>query len=541
MKHRFHALLSVFAALAAAAAPVSATNGHLSATYDNGVVTITSPKMKGPVATVTTGLKTETLKAESVSHPGQKFNMLTLRGPEGSVAFKMEGTSASFTIAYCRNASPVTVRWNASAVVIPDVFAEDEVLLPEAEVRKLPPFAPLYLALLGDGEAALACIPVKAKSPALLAGDLKTLTLAPKNNEDYVFVLNAAPGAWHKTELPVKPGEFKTVEEWHAPYPALWRAAVPVDQDFIPIGNGSWSIWNIITVTGKGRPLNLPPRAVMTNRETRRNWHGGFEGTFRYPVEFVEGKVKLMHPAFPRKIVHDLKRPVYIYAWQAGQKSKTILPENFLPPWVAANQLHRSTNTNYGVPATTCGITALFEKIFYRDEAEKKVSEIAAMLKSMQCFVESIRGRIESGREWRLEMLRFADDWKKLHPELAADTDKLVAAVNEIDRLYELDRERIKFPTDVEALGKEVLKLAVSKLDSEAKEEEAKKLGRAIRTVGGTQDNMIAKFRHVGKCVRHLAVTGYMTAKTPEEAEFWSEVYRRTEPLLQGYYGHDGK
>ena len=38
-----------------------------------------------------------------------------------------------------------------------------------------------------------------------------------------------------------------------------------------------------------------------------------------------------------------------------------------------------------------------------------------------------------------------------------------------------------------------------------------------------------------------LAVTGYMTAKTPEEAEFWSEVYRRTEPLLQGYYGHDGK
>ena len=541
MKHLYFALVVVGCALfAAAAEPVSATNGYLTATYADGVVTITSPGLKTPVATITTGLKTATIKAESLSHPKQKFNILTLRGPEGSIAFKVEGTSARFTIAYNRNASPVTVNWNAAAVVIPDVFAEDEVLLPAAEVRKLPPFVPLYLALLGDGEAALACIPVKAKSPALLSGDLKTLTLNSKNNEDYIFVLNAAPGAWHRTSLPAKPGEFKTIEEWRAPYPALWRAAVPVGQDFIPVGNGAWSIWNIVTVTGKGRPLNLPARAVMVNRETRRNWHGGFEGTYRYPVEFLDGKVRLMHPAFPRKIVHDVNRPVYIYAWQPGQKADTVLPDKFLPPWVAANQLHLNTNSNYGMLATTCNVTSLFEKIFYRDEAEAKLSEIAAMLKSMQCFVESIRGRIESGREWRQEMLQFAADRKTLHPELAADTEALAAAVNEIDRLYQLDREKIKQPTDVEALGHEVLKLAAAKMDGEAKEEAAKQLGRAIRTVGGTQDNMIAKFRHVGKCVRRMAVTGYMTAKSPEAEAFWSEVYRRTEALLQGYYC-DGK
>jgi len=542
MKHLlsiFCVMLSAFAA--AAAGPVSATNGHLTATYENGVVTITTPKLKAPVATITTGLKTATLKAEAVSHPKQKFHLLTLRGPDGSVAFKVEGTSPRFTIAYNRSASPVTVSWNAAAVVLPDVFAEDEVLLPGRAARQLPPFVPLYLALLGDGEATLACIPVKAKSAAVLSGDLKTLTINSKNNEDYIFVLNAAPGAWHKTTLPAKPGEFKTIDDWQPPYPALWRAAVPVAQDFIPVGNGSWSVWNIITVTGKGRPTDLPPRAAMTNQETRRTWNGGFEGTYRYPAEFLDGKAKLMHPAFPRKIVHDLERPVFIYAWQQGQKAETLLPEKFLPPWVADNRIHRSTNTNYGMHATTCNVTAQFEKIFYRDEAEKKTAEIAAMLKSMQCFVESIRGRIESGREWRLEMLKFAARWKTLYPALAPETDKLAAAVNEIDRLYELDRERIKFPTDVEALGKEVLKLAVSQLDGEAKEEGAKKLGRAIRAIGGTQDNMIAKFRHVGKCVRRMAVMGRMAASSPEAAEFWSEVYRRTEPLLQGYYGHDGK
>ena len=99
-----------------------------------------------------------------------------------------------FSIAFCRNASPVTVQWNAAAVVIPDTFAEDEVLLPGGDSRALPPFVPLYLALQEGGNSTLACIPVKAKSPATISGDLKTLTLSLKNNEHYVFFLNTGRG-----------------------------------------------------------------------------------------------------------------------------------------------------------------------------------------------------------------------------------------------------------------------------------------------------------------------------------------------------------
>ena len=137
-------------------------------------------------------------------------------------------------------------------------------------------------------------------------------------------------------------------------------------------------------------------------------------------------------------------------------------------------------------------------------------------------------------------MLKFSADMRKLHPELAADADKLDAAVNEIERLYELDRERIQTPAEVEKLGQQVLKLAASQLDAEKKEEQAKLLGRAIRTIGGSQDSLIAKFRHVGKCVRHVALVEYTTAKTPEAREFWKEAYMRTEALLQGYFC-DGK
>ena len=163
------------------------------------------------------------------------------------------------------------------------------------------------------------------------------------------------------------------------------------------------------------------------------------------------------------------------------------------------------------------------------------------MLASMQCFVEAIRGRIESGREWRKDVSAFIGRAVKLHPPLAADAGRLTAAIDEIERLYRIDRERMKTPPHVEALGKEVLKVAASSRDDDDKENEAKKLGRAIRTIGGTQDSLVAKYRHVGKCVRRTALIGYMAAKTPEARDFWREAYLRVEFLLQGYYGHDGK
>lgn len=517
------------------------TNGRITLEYANGIVKVTSPELKAPAATIRINLKPETLKSSTLVNPARKFHMLSLRGPDGSIAFKVEGRDARFSVSHAINASPLVVTWNASAVVVPDTFAEDEILLPSKDARNLPPFVPLYLALQEGGDSTLACIPVKAKSPAELSADLKTLTLRLKNNEHYIFFLNTGKGAWHRTTLPDKPGEFKTVDDWQAPYKLQWQVALPLAEDFVPAGNGAWSVWNVITVTDnpKQRPRNLPVRAVMVDRKTRNTWHGGFEGTYRYPAEFVDGKLKLMHQNFKNRIVYDAKTPVFIYAWKPWSDPVAV-PQRYLPPWVANKGLYGSTNTGYGMKATTCNVTQLFEKIFYRDEAEQKVDEIAAMLKSMQCFVENIRGRIESGREWRLEMLEFSAAMRKLHPSLATDADKLDAAVNEIDRQYQLNRERIKTPPEVEVMGQEVLKLAVSKLDAEEKEEKAKQLGRAIRTVGGTQDNMIARFRHIGKCVRHIAVVEYTTAKTPEAREFWKEAYQRTEALLQGYFC-DGK
>ena len=125
MKKRFFSFAILLVGAAAAAAPVTITNGRITLAYDDGVVRLTAPGSDKPAATVTTGLKTATLKASVLSHPARKFQLLSLRGPDGSIAFKIEDNSPRFTVTYNRNASPVTVKWNAAAVVVPDVFAED--------------------------------------------------------------------------------------------------------------------------------------------------------------------------------------------------------------------------------------------------------------------------------------------------------------------------------------------------------------------------------------------------------------------------------
>ena len=223
MKKLFFTFIA-FLVVVADAEQVAVTNGRVTVAFSGGAVQIIVPGIEKPVATMTVGIKNATLKVSTANHPKKNFKLLSLRGPDGSIAFKLEDDNARFTVTHNCGASPITVRWNASAVVVPDVFAEDEVLLPGKKARSLPPFVPLYLALLGDGGATLACIPVKAKSPAVLSGDLKTLTLSSKNNEDYIFVLNTGNGAWHKTALPAKPGEFKTLSDWTPPYHAVWHS-----------------------------------------------------------------------------------------------------------------------------------------------------------------------------------------------------------------------------------------------------------------------------------------------------------------------------
>lgn len=542
--------MKIFASLMLAAcaavlcgAEVTLANKSIALKYADGAVEVRAAGAEKPAAVFTPAFPAGAeIKATVVDR--KTYKILSLRSGAKHVAFKLENLNdPAFTLALNGGVSPVTVAWNAQALVIPDRFAEDQVVTPGGSEKHLPPFATLYLGLLDNGGAALACIPVKAGQAAELSGDLKTLKLNQRNTEDYIFVLNQAPGAWHTTRLPGKAGEKKTLD-WQRPYPALWRIAMPLDKDFIAPGDGSFVAWNIITAPNKkGRAQDNPQRGSIQEVKTRRYWLGGFEGMFRYPVEFLNEKVVLMHPDFGvnKKIVHSTARDAFIYTVQRNAKTPEAmkLPFDFLPPWETGHDLYRATN--FGISPTTCATTHNFEKIFYHDEAQEKRGEIVNSLGSMQFFVESMRSRVENARVWKRGIEEFSDGQAKLHPEVAPAVAELKTTLAEIERLYAESLPRIQTPDVVEKLSAEVIGLTSGKLDAEAMENKAKELGRAIRTIGGGQDNLAAFMRHVGKCVRYQALLGYMNAKEPAVRKFWGEIFVKAEPMLQGFYGHDGK
>ena len=543
MMKKLATILIAACAAALVGAEVTLANKAVSLKYADGAVELYAAGAEKPTAVFTPAFPAGAeIKATIVDR--KSYKIMSLRSGVKHIAFKLENLNdPAFTLSLNGGVSPVTVAWNAQAVVIPDRFAEDQVVIPGEGVKYLPPCATLYLALLDDGNAALACIPVKAGQAAELSGDLKTLKLNQRNTEDYIFVLNQAPGAWTRTKLPGKPGETKTLD-WKRPYPALWRVAMPVEKDFIAPGDGSYVAWNIIVVPEKkGRAQDNPQRGSIQEVKTRRYWLGGFEGMFRYPVEFLDEKVVLTHPDFGvnKKIVHSTARDAFIYTVQRNAKTPEAmkLPFDFLPPWETGHDLYRATN--FGISPTTCATTHNFEKIFYHDEAQEKRGEIVNSLGSMQFFVESMRSRVENARVWKREIEEFADGEAKLHPEIAPAVAELKTTLAEIERLYADSLPRIQTTDVVEKLSAEVIALTDGKLDAEVMEKKALDLGRAIRTIGGGQDNLAAFMRHVGKCVRYQALTSYMNAKEPAVRKFWGEIFVKAEPMLQGFYGHDGK
>lgn len=543
MKFFANMLLAVCAAVLAGEETVTLSNNAIALKYADGAVKICAAGVEKPTAVFTPSFPAGAKIAATIVDR-KSYKILSLRSGAKHVAFKLENRNdPAFTLALNGGVSPVVVTWNAQAVVIPDRFAEDQVVIPGVGTKYLPPCATLYLGLLDNGGATLACIPVKAGQAAELSGDLKTLKLNQRNTEDYIFVLNRAPGAWYKTRIPGKVGEVKVLD-WQRPYPALWRIAIPLDRDFIAPGDNSYVAWNIITVPPKkGRAQDNPGRGSIQDVNTRRFWLGGFEGTFRYPVEFLNGKAMLTHPDFglKKRIVHATGRDAFIYTIRRNDlTSGTVkLPMDFLPPWEAGHDLFRTTN--FGITPTTCATTHNFEKLFYHDEAREKRGEIVNSLRSMQFFVESMRSRVENARVWKRGVEEFADGEAKLNPKVAPAAAELKNTLAEIERLYAESLPRIQTPDVVEKLSAEVIELTSGKLDAEAMENRAKELGRAIRTIGGGQDNLAAFMRHVGKCVRYQALAGYLNAKEPAVRRFWGEIFVRTEPMLQGFYNHDGK
>ena len=540
MKHTL-LVIALLAVCGLAAGEFKLGNGLVELRIDGGKIALYAAKSAKPAAVFAPAFKGSPVKIFVVDRRPQRRKIVRLSTPQSSIAIELPDKQPYIRLALNRNASPVKVTAvpGVEALVVPDPFAEDAMFFPGKAIR-LPAFVPGYLMMLKDGST-LTCLPTNARDDAEFAGDLGSFSVSHKNTEDYIFVLNAGPKAWSKTMLP-ELGKQKNVTGWKAPFPALWQASFPVGPGFVAIGDGLRCNWNIATFDAEKKKLrNSTPRFAFTKPDSFFGWLGGFEGSFRYPAVIKgDGTLEISHTRFRdgSRQRYDAAQPLYIYAFYPVD-SNVSAPGTHLQDWVKYRKLFRSTS--FSTSPTTCSTTGSFEKIFRAEKSAEKKQEIIQMLASMQCFVEGIRGRIENARVWGAEMRQFAAAAVKAEPSLAAAAKKLNGMLDTFETLYKADLARIQQPPAVEKLSAEVIALADSKIDADELEGKAKKLGAAIRTIGGGQDNLAAYMRHTGKCIRQQSIRNYAAAASAAERKFWGEVYRRAEDMLQAFYGHDGK
>ena len=97
-------------------------------------------------------------------------------------------------------------------------------------------------------------------------------------------------------------------------------------------------------------------------------------------------------------------------------------------------------------------------------------------------------------------------------------------------------------PEVSEKLSAEIVALANDENgDDEVKEERCKELGRAIRTIGGTQDTMAAEFRRIAKCIRQKATEMYADAKDKKEQAALLHIRSTAGEVLRNRMPHEGK
>jgi len=292
------------------------------------------------------------------------------------------------------------------------------------------------------------------------------------------------------------------------------------------------------------RPFHLANRVYIMDKKAVTGWSSGIYGILPYPAYItVKGDVQMIYPKLRyTQCVFDSSRPVYIYTYDNGSYAKRPdTPVNFLEEYTRPVMTSRPSSS-IGIGPATCALTKEIEQIYYRSEAREKRDLICDKLARMQIFVESIRTRIDQFRKWagdmKKECLAAAGKDSAAAPELK----KFAAYFDCMEKVHQSKQARMATPEKVWELDEELLKKLDNKeLDDEALENHCKEYGRAIRTIGGAQDNCVAECHYVTRLLRLQALSGYMQSGDPAAREFYRKLYLSTTGMLQSSFNHEGR
>ena len=522
----------------------SVSNGKAILEWKDGVMELRSEGGKaGKVIfrpRFTNGTDIKSAKAVQITQ-GKKA--ILLHGKDCSLTFTLDNRGAITRVSAPKNAV-FSVETPTSAMVLPDELADDLILEPGGKARNLPPFLPFFMGLQEQGDWTLSCIPYLGRSDIRVSADLKKWEFRPDPLEEYTFVIQSGRDIWKKVEEKLDTKERKTVA-WKPPFPARYRASFPMSSDFFPIGEPKHQVWNIMEEKPNNkRPIHLANRVYLMDKKAVTCWSSGIFGFSPYPAYItLKGEVQMIYPKLRYKqCVFDSSRPVYIYTYDHGSYAKRPdTPLNFLEEYIRPVMTSRPSSS-IGIGPATCALTKEIEQIYYRSEAREKRDLICEKQARMQIFVESIRARINQFRKWagnmKKECLAAAEKDSAASPELK----KFAAFFDFMEKVHQSKQERMATPEKVWELDEELLKnLDNKELDDEALENHCKTYGRAIRTIGGAQDNCVAECHYVTRMLRLQALSCYLQSENQTEKEFFRKLYQSTTGMLQSSFNHEGK
>ena len=519
----------------------SISNGKAVLEWKDGVMELrTSGKNTGKVIFRPRFTNGTDIKTATASLILQDKKAILLHGKDCSLTFTLDNRNAVTRVSAPKNAA-FTVETQTAAMVLPDALADDLILEPGEKALNLPPWIPLFMGLQGQGAWTLSCIPYLGRSDIRISGDLKQWDFRPEPLAEYTFVIQSGEQIWKKVDVKLDNKERKPVA-WRPPFQAKYRAAFPMAVDFFPVGKPKHQVWDIMEAKpASKRSFHCATRVYIVDKKANTGWSSGIYGTAPYPVYLpLEGPLQMIYPRITRfkSCSFDPARPVYIYTYDNGSYPKRPdTPLNFLTEEVRPVMSSRPSGS-IGLGPATCQITKDIEQIYYRSEAREKRDVIHGQIARMQIFVESIRARIDQYLAWaktmKKECLAAADG----APELR----KFAEFFDCMEKVYQFGQTRMATPEKVWEQGKELLKnLDNKEMDDEALESHCKDYGRAIRTIGGAQDNCVAECHYVARMLRLEALSAYMNSASRTEKEFCRRFYRSTSTMLQNSFNHEGK
>ncbi|MDD4873029.1 MAG: hypothetical protein PHR77_20950, partial [Kiritimatiellae bacterium] len=434
---------------------------------------------------------------------------------------------------------------NSKYAILPDIFGSDLVVdardCQSSHIRF--PSEKMVAQLTDSGNAIVMCAwrSSEQKVKMTLSGEGENRIIDSMRigcNKDFNIWISvlAAPNIWYRQDIkdlnPVKDKKL----DWQIPFQAIWRADFRRDDGMI-------DSWPMIIKKPDGE---FDSFGIGLSRK-RTIWASS-RGTFAWPA-CIEGSSALLRISRFEGLP-DLKyksdASVLIYPFQKNNDSpaatfgvidilRMALRNTSESKLVEEMRVKRVPRDKY--PAT-CAVTAEYEKIFDAKEEKSKKNELLIRLDAMDNFVLGIRSRINEYTSWAKEIREYCTKEKALKPQLTgtiAETEKIVEKFDEVWKRLNLKDNN---PTAAKILINNVIALIES--NESGKDEKAKQLGRATRTIGGNQDHAIGDFRVITKEIRQRSGYRMIEAKDDSSFDFNREMRDQTMKMLHCGFGHEG-